>query len=196
MGVFFQQKLIISRRPITLASRTLGVGPDENELMMNTLVVKLSMPSSPEQLDAIRALFREYGASLGVDLEFQGFETELSSLPGEYVEPLGCLLLATVDGEPAGCCALRRFVDADYADASEMKRLFVRKAFRGFGLGRQLAEAVLDAARRAGYRCVLLDTLDEMESARALYEELGFEEIPPYYHNPIAGAHYLKANLQ
>jgi ribosomal protein S18 acetylase RimI-like enzyme len=76
-----------------------------------------------------------------------------------------------------------------------MKRLYVRKAFRGFGLGRQLAEAILDAARQAGYACVLLDTLDGMESARALYAELGFVEIPPYYHNPIAGSHYLKADI-
>ena len=83
----------------------------------------------------------------------------------------------------------------DYAGASEMKRLYVRPAFRGMGLGRQLAEAVLDFARTAGYTCVLLDTLSDMESARALYEDLGFEEVPPYYHNPIAGAHYLKVKL-
>ena len=76
-----------------------------------------------------------------------------------------------------------------------MKRLYVRRAFRGFGLGRQLAEATLDIARRGGYANVLLDTLDEMESARVLYADLGFEDIPPYYHNPIAGAHYLKAEI-
>jgi ribosomal protein S18 acetylase RimI-like enzyme len=100
-----------------------------------------------------------------------------------------------VDGELAGCCALRPLDNADYPNAAEMKRLYVRKAFRGFGLGRHLAEAALDAARRAGYDSVLLDTLDDMEAARALYEDLGFEAIPPYYHNPIAGAHYLKADL-
>ena len=89
-----------------------------------------------------------------------------------------------------------RALDAcDYPNAAEMKRLYVRRAFRGFGLGRQLAEAILDAARQAGYATVLLDTLDDMESARALYQELGFEEIPPYYHNPVAGAHYLKVDL-
>jgi putative acetyltransferase len=116
-------------------------------------------------------------------------------LPGEYAPPRGDLLLALVDGEVAGCCALRPLDAADYPNAAEMKRLYVRKAFRGLGLGRQLAEAMLDAAREAGYSSVLLDTLDEMEAARALYQELGFEEIPPYYHNPIAGAHYLKADL-
>jgi len=105
------------------------------------------------------------------------------------------LLLARVDGALAGCCALRPLDSSDYPGAAEMKRLYVRKAFRGLGLGRQLAETALDAARRAGYACVLLDTLDDMEAARALYEDLGFEPIDPYYHNPIAGAHYFKADL-
>ena len=110
--------------------------------------------------------------------------------------PRGALLLALVDGAVAGCCALRPLDDVDYANAAEMKRLYVRKAFRGFGLGRRLAEAVLEAAVRMGYDSVLLDTLDDMEAARALYEDLGFEEIPPYYHNPLPGAHYLKVDLR
>jgi putative acetyltransferase len=96
---------------------------------------------------------------------------------------------------PAGCCALRPLDNADYPNAAEMKRLYVRPGFRGLGLGRHLAEAILDAARGAGYACVLLDTLDDMESARTLYEDLGFEEVPPYYHNPVAGSHYLKVDL-
>ncbi|MDB5857160.1 MAG: acetyltransferase domain protein [Ramlibacter sp.] len=157
--------------------------------------LELVSPSDPRELDEVRAIFREYAAGLGVDLCFQQFDEELVTLPGEYAEPRGALLLARVDGEVAGCCALRPLDAADYPNAAEMKRLFVRKAFRGFGLGRQLAEAALDAARRAGYACVLLDTLDDMEAARALYQDLGFEDIPPYYHNPIAGAHYLKADL-
>ena len=143
----------------------------------------------------VRELFQEYADSLDVDLAFQDFAQELAELPGEYAPRRGCILLALVDGALAGCCALRPLDNADYANASEMKRLYVRKAFRGFGLGRQLAEATLDAARRAGYASVLLDTLDGMEAARALYAELGFEEIPPYYYNPIAGAHYLKADI-
>jgi len=105
------------------------------------------------------------------------------------------LLLAQVNGEIAGCCALRPLDGCDYSNAAEMKRLYVRPAFRGLGLGRQLAEAILDAARHAGYACVLLDTLDDMEAARALYEDLGFEEVPPFYHNPHAGAHYLKVDI-
>lgn len=143
----------------------------------------------------MRQIFQDYAQSLSVDLCFQDFESELLNLPGDYATPRGTLLLAMVDGEVAGCCALRPLDNVDYANAAEMKRLFVRKAFRRFGLGRMLADAVLDAARLADYNCVLLDTLDEMESARALYEDLGFEEIPPYYHNPHAGAHYLKVDL-
>lgn len=157
--------------------------------------ITLRTPSTPAELDAVRDIFREYASTLGVDLCFQGFEAELAHLPGDYAEPRGALLVAVVEGAVAGCCALRPLDAADYPNASEMKRLFVRKAFRGFGLGRELAEAMLDRARQAGYACVLLDTLDDMESARALYTDLGFEEIPPYYHNPIAGAHYLKVDI-
>ena len=158
-------------------------------------LIELATPGNPEEIDALRAIFREYARDLGVDLSFQQFDEELAQLPGEYAAPRGALLLAKVDGEVAGCCALRPLDAVDYPNAAEMKRLYVRKPFRNFGLGRQLAEAVLAAAREAGYACVLLDTLDDMEAARALYQELGFEEIPPYYHNPIAGAHYLKVDL-
>jgi putative acetyltransferase len=158
--------------------------------------IRLDTPGTPEEIDAVREIFREYAQALGVDLCFQQFDEELASLPGEYGAPRGALLIATVDGELAGCCALRPLDSADYPNASEMKRLYVRKPFRGFGLGRQLAEAILDCARQGGYACVLLDTLDEMEAARALYVDLGFEEIPPYYQNPIPGAHYLKADLE
>jgi ribosomal protein S18 acetylase RimI-like enzyme len=146
-------------------------------------------------MDGLRELFKNYAHSQAVDLCFQNFEEELRSLPGEYASPRGALLLATVDGEYAGCGALRALDGVDYPNACEMKRLYVSPAFRGLGIGRQLAEAILDAARLAGYDCILLDTLDDMESARALYEDLGFEDIPPYYFNPIAGAHYLKADL-
>ena len=157
-------------------------------------LIALAAPGARD-LDEVRTIFREYADGLGVDLAFQNFQEELATLPGEYAPPRGALFLARVDGELAGCCALRPLDNADYPNAAEMKRLYVRKAFRGFGLGRQLVEATLDAARQAGYACVLLDTLDDMEAARALYEDLGFEDVPPYYHNPIAGAHYLKAEL-
>lgn len=157
--------------------------------------VQLMQPASAADWDAIRVIFQEYAKSLKVDLCFQDFEDELQNLPGEYAEPRGALLLAWVEGALAGCCALRPLDSSDYSNAAEMKRLYVRQSFRGLGLGRQLTEGILDAARKSGYSCVLLDTLDDMESARALYEDLGFEEIPPYYHNPHAGAHYLKVDI-
>lgn len=156
---------------------------------------RLFTPTTPAELDGVRTLFVEYATALNVDLCFQNFTAELQGLPGEYCAPRGGLLLATVDGELAGCCAMRPLDSVDYTNACEMKRLFVRPAFRGLQLGRMLAERILDDARLAGYACILLDTLDDMESARALYQELGFDEIPPYYFNPIAGAHYLKADL-
>lgn len=149
----------------------------------------------PQTLVAAQTIFREYAASLSVDLGFQGFDEEVDSLPGEYTTPRGALLLITVDDAMAGCCGIRPIDSAVYANACEMKRLYVRPAFRGLGLGRQLVEAALENARIAAYDCVLLDTLDDMESARALYAELGFHEIPPYYENPVVGAHYLKVDL-
>ncbi|MFN7727370.1 MAG: GNAT family N-acetyltransferase [Rubrivivax sp.] len=150
---------------------------------------------SAAHLDAARSIFREYAAGLGVDLCFQNFEAELAGLPGDYAEPAGVLLLAWVDGELAGCGAMRPLPDVDYTDACEMKRLFVRPAFRSLGLGRLLAQALLDRGQQAGYSNMLLDTLDDMEAARSLYAALGFQEIPPYYYNPIPGAHYLCADL-
>jgi putative acetyltransferase len=157
-------------------------------------IALLSAPSRAD-LDRVRAIFREYAEGLGVDLCFQGFDEELATLPVDSVTPLATLLLARAGGEIAGCCGLRPLDTVDVANAAEMKRLYVRPAFRGTGLGRRLAQAALDAARQLGYSCVLLDTLSDMEAARALYEDLGFREIPPYYHNPIAGAHYLQVDL-
>lgn len=157
--------------------------------------IELRRPGEAQLADTA-AIFREYAQSLDVDLCFQGFDAELASLPGEYAAPAGALLLAWVDGEVAGCGAMRPLADVDYANACEMKRLYVRPGFRRLGLGRVLAQALLDEARRAGYSAMLLDTLDEMESARELYASLGFVEIPPYYFNPIAGAHYLMAELK
>lgn len=157
--------------------------------------LELVTPTTAEQFEAVREIFREYAASLDIDLCFQGFDAELESLPGEYAAPHGALLLAYVDDQLAGCGAMRGLVGTDYANACEMKRLYVRRAFRRFGLGRALAQALVDRAIEAGHSVMLLDTLDDMEAARELYESLGFEEIPPYYFSPIAGAHYLKCEL-
>lgn len=158
-------------------------------------IAELGTPVDSSDIETTRGLIREYASGLGVDLCFQNIDEELAALPGEYAAPRGALFLARIDGKPAGCVALRPCDNADYPNAAEMKRLYVRDRYRGSGLGRELAEAALDAAREAGYSCVLLDTLDDMEAARDLYEALGFHEIPPYYHNPIPGAHYLKCDL-
>ncbi|MEY4754331.1 MAG: hypothetical protein RJA44_2006 [Pseudomonadota bacterium] len=156
---------------------------------------QLIVPDTPALLEAARLIFREYACGLGVDLGFQGFEAELAALPGDYAAPAGLLLLALVDGAVAGCGAFRRLTDVDYPNACEMKRLYVRPAFRRYGLGRLLAEALIDHAREAGYSAMLLDTLSDMEAARELYGSLGFVEVPPYYYNPLPGAHYLKVEL-
>ncbi|KQW68850.1 MAG: GNAT family N-acetyltransferase [Methylibium sp.] len=158
--------------------------------------IELLSPATPELLEATRQIFREYAEALGIDLCFQNFDAELAALPGDYAEPGGALLLAYCDGELAGCGALRPLPEADEANACEMKRLYVRRAFRRFGLGRLLAEALIDRARSRGYSAMLLDTLDDMETARELYASLGFEEVPPYYYNPIPGAHYLRVGLE
>ena len=162
---------------------------------MDKVEFQLVEADTPQLLQAAREIFREYAGSLQIDLCFQDFEGELAGLPGDYGAPHGVLLLAFADQALAGCGALRPLRDVDHANACEMKRLFVRRAFRRFGLGRVLAQALIDHARAAGYSSMLLDTLDEMESARALYANLGFQEVAPYYFNPIPGAHYLKLRL-
>lgn len=162
---------------------------------MTQVRVEVRPAHTPAEIEAARGAMREYAAQLGVDLCFQGFEAELQGLPGDYASPSGLLLLAFVDGEVAGCGAFRALPDVDYPDACEMKRLYVRGAFRRHGVGRLLAQALMDGAWQAGYSTMLLDTLDDMEAARGLYQTLGFVEVPPYYFNPIAGAHYLKADL-
>lgn len=157
--------------------------------------LRIAPADGANDLVLVRELFREYAQALDVSLCFQSFDEELANLPGEYADPRGTLLIGWVDGQAAACCALRPLDAADHPNAAEMKRLYVRPPFRRFGLGRELADAVLNAARALGYSCVLLDTLDDMEAARALYKELGFFEVAPYYFNPIAGAHYLKVVL-
>jgi putative acetyltransferase len=138
-------------------------------------------------LELVRVLFQEYVDALGLDLAFQDFHRELAGLPGDYVR----LFVARVDGEPAGCVALRPLD----AGACEMKRLYVRPAFRGRRVGRALAEAAIAAGRGLGYARMRLDTLPSMREAGALYESLGFRDIEPYRFNPVPGARYLELRL-
>lgn len=150
------------------------------------------LEATPEHIPAVCARFQEYAAWLKVDLCFQGFERELAELPGEYAVPRGRLLVACDGPEVVGCAALRPLAGRD----CEMKRLYVMPAYRRQGIARRLAEKLVSEASALGYRRILLDTLDFMGPARALYEGLGFKEVPAYYHNPIPGAVYLAKELE
>ena len=145
--------------------------------------------------EAARTLIQEYGAeisaTMSADLCFQNFAAELRELPAMYGPPSGCLLLAGRDDEWVGCCGLRRFSD----EVCEMKRLYVRPSARGAALGRRLIERLLTAARSRGYRRMVLDTLEDMIAAQALYRSFGFRPTKPYYFNPIRGASYMELDL-
>ncbi|MEO5765276.1 MAG: GNAT family N-acetyltransferase [Casimicrobiaceae bacterium] len=152
--------------------------------------------SSVADVAAARALFEEYAAGLRVDLCFQGFAQELESLPGAYAPPRGRLLLAGVAAAPAGCVALRPLPpDGATTAVAEIKRLYVRPAGRGSGLGTALARAIVAEARAIGYRELKLDTLSSMTAAQALYRSLGFRECAAYYHNPLGGTVYMALAL-
>lgn len=154
--------------------------------------IHISAAISAAELHDIRTLFEEYAASLSVDLGFQGFAAEVAGLPGAYAAPLGTLLLARLDGAVVGCVAVRPLQPPQVA---ELKRLYVRDAGRGHGLGLALSEAAIAFARSAGYASLRLDTLPDMQAARRLYAGLGFREIAPYRHNPVAGTSYLELDL-
>jgi putative acetyltransferase len=154
--------------------------------------MNLIQAETSEQIEQARELFKEYEASLGINLCFQNFEKELANLPGDYVPPSGRLLLAVAGKTVAGCIALRKIGGS----VCEMKRLFVRSDFRGKGLGRQLVETIVRAAKEIGYERMRLDTLPgKMDEAIALYRSLGFKEIEPYCGNPVPGAKFMELEL-
>ena len=178
-------------------------------------MLRLIPSHARKYLPAVRELYREYAASIEVDLCFQNFEQELAELPGHYAPPAGRLFLAQYGDDLAGCAALRPLPDPcgsalegcgnrrkstrenqrTATHVCEMKRLYVRPAFRGQGIGRKLAQAVIDAAREIGYARMRLDTLAGMKEALALYESLGFRRTAPYYHNPSACAVFMELEL-
>ncbi len=153
--------------------------------------VTIERAATPAAWAAAETLIREYAAQLGVSLEFQHFDDEVRNLTREYGPPRGVLLLARDEDGDAGCGGLRRFSD----DACEMKRLYVRPAAQGRGIGRALAAALIEEARRLGYRRMLLDTLPSMHQGHALYRSLGFRETPPYRFNPVAGTTFMELRL-
>ena len=155
-------------------------------------LIRIDECRTGEDLARVRELFEEYQAALGISLEFQGFARELASLPGAYAAPKGTLLLATREDMAAGCIALRPLP----GNEAEIKRLYVRPAFRGTGLGERLVQAVSERARAAGYRALRLDTLASMGAAMRLYERLGFEETAPYHEATRPGMRFFRKPLE
>ena len=154
-------------------------------------MLKFVQAESVEEINQARELFLEYSAALGIDLCFQNFDEELATLPGDYAPPDGRLRLALDETRVAGCVALRK-IDTD---TCEMKRLYVRPAFRGTGSGKSLALAIIDEALRIGYARMRLDTLPSMRQAIKLYRSLGFQPTEAYRHNPVEGAMFMELDL-
>jgi putative acetyltransferase len=154
-------------------------------------LLELRQATTVAEIEMARALFREYADGLGIDLSFQNFDDELATLPGAYAPPDGRLLLTWEGADAAGCVALRRLAEG----VGEMKRLYVRPAWRGTGVGRALVEAVIAEARAVGYTTLRLDTLPTMTAAQRLYRALGFREIAAYRSNPVHGASYMELTL-
>ncbi len=156
------------------------------------MLLQIATAVSHEDLEAIQRLLLEYWELLALPPTFQGFATEVKALPGKYAQPSGRLALARIDGEPAGCIALRP-IDSQRCEA---KRLFVRPSFRGQGIGRELLHWIIAEARNAGYAELMGDTLPSMSEALAMYQRLGFREVGPYSAEATPGAIYLSLRLQ
>ena len=167
--------------------------------MTTSSIIAIAPPTTPADFDAIKTLIVEYVDSLGVSLDHEGLDAELADLPGKYASPGGALLLARGDdGMPAGAVALLEVSP----EIAEMKRLYVRPAFRGkrtsdgVSIGRALAEGIVAKARSAGYRRVRLDAIaSKMGVAMSLYRSMGFVAVPPYYASPLADTAYMELAL-
>lgn len=159
---------------------------------MNSETPAINRAFSAADIETVRTLFLEYAKWLNFDLCFQGFDEEVRTLPGSYSPPRGCLYLAKINEAPMGCIGLRPFS----ADVCEMKRLYVRDAARGLGLGRALTTAIIADAKFIGYHAMRLDTIPAMAAAVSLYRSLGFKEIAPYRKNPVPGALFFELDLR
>ena len=185
MGMIHDRSLIKSSRGYGIMSAMAAAPLRADD------VVAIHNAYSEELVHHARVLFKEYASSLGFDLGFQDFARELDALPGEYAPPGGALLVASCGDQLAGCVAMHLL----RGSVCEMKRLYLRHAFRGKGVGRRLAERVIAIARARGYRTMRLDTVPWMHEAIGLYRSLGFVPIPPYRHNPIAGSQFFELQL-
>lgn len=154
-------------------------------------MIRLQAAASPPDIESARTLFREYAESLGVNLDYQGFEEEVRGLPGPYAPPTGTLLLARSDDAVVGCVGVRALDER----IAEMKRLYVRPAGRGLGLGRTLTEAAIRFATASGYERLRLDTLPQMDRAQELYRSIGFMPIEAYRFSPVPGTVFLELVL-
>ncbi len=152
---------------------------------------KIIEAQSQEEINIAKKLFQEYASSIDFNLCFQNFDEELKEIQTMYSPPYGCLLLAYLDNKPIGCVAFRKLED----DKCEMKRMYVKPQYRNKGVGRTLAEKIIEKAKSAGYKKMRLDTASTMKEALSLYRSLGFKEIQPYIHNPIKGTIFLELNL-
>ncbi|MCI1945009.1 GNAT family N-acetyltransferase [Clostridium luticellarii] len=154
--------------------------------------IKFKLAKEKYELEEVKKLFLDYADSLNIDLDFQGFQTEVNTLPGKYSSPDGIIVLALVDGKSTGCIALRKIS----GDICEMKRFYVRDNYRGLGIGRKLIDISVEKARSMNYKYIRLDTLTTMKSAQYLYSSSGFYDIPAYTYNPLKDARFMELKLE
>ncbi|WP_400247601.1 GNAT family N-acetyltransferase [Niallia sp. JL1B1071] len=163
----------------------MAVGNKENRIEFKRIL-------DDGMMEEVKKLFLEYAHSLNIDLDFQGFDTELNTLPGKYAPPEGIIIVAMVNEKGAGCVALRNIKDG----IAEMKRLYVRDEFKGYRIGKGLIEVIIDEAKRLKYEYIRLDTLSTMKKAQSLYESMGFYDIEPYVYIPIKEARFMELDLK